>query len=110
MKRTTIVLTDELAILLERERRRRGVPATVVVREALDGYFGRHAEPLTIAGLGQSGREQTAEDAETIFAREWSYARLMGVADRDPDSDDREEEGERATPDSSLSHEHTSAP
>lgn len=87
MKRTTIVLTDELAMLLERERRRRGVSAAVVVRDALASYFGHRAEPFAIVGLGQSGHEHTARDAEAIIAREWTYERLMGVPDKGRPSD-----------------------
>lgn len=79
MKRTTIVLSDELAVLLERERRRRGVPASVIVREALAGYFGERPEALAIVGLGQSGHTHTASDMEELIAREWTYERLMGV-------------------------------
>ena len=79
MKRTTIVLTDQLAVLLEREQRRRGVAASVVVRDALASYFGHRAEPLSIVGLGRSGQTHIASDAEALIAREWTYEHLMGV-------------------------------
>ena len=79
MKRTTIVLPDDLAALLERERRRRGVSAAAVVREALDSYFGERRRPLAIAALGRSGETNVARDAEEILAREWTYERLMGL-------------------------------
>jgi hypothetical protein len=78
MKRTTIVLTDELAALLERERRRRGVSAAAVVRDALDAYFGGRPKTLAIAALGRSGQRHIARDAEAILAREWTLERLMG--------------------------------
>jgi hypothetical protein len=71
MKRTTIVLSDEQAILLERERRRRGVPAAVVVRDALDAYFSPAAGPLPFVALGASGESNIAQDAEEILHREW---------------------------------------
>lgn len=84
MKRTTIVLTDQLALLLERERRRRGVPASVVVRDALEGYFEDGVGPLPIAGLGESGEGHVAANVESILAAEWTYERLMGRPDPRP--------------------------
>ncbi|MDP9362876.1 MAG: ribbon-helix-helix protein, CopG family [Chloroflexota bacterium] len=90
MKRTTIVLPDDLAALLERERRRRGVSAAAVVREALDTYFGERRRPLAIAALGRSGETTVARDAEEILAREWTYERLMGLEEPAVAPGDRE--------------------
>jgi hypothetical protein len=109
MKRTTIVLTDELAILLERERRRRGVSAAAVVRDALDGYFGLGGDPLAIAGLGRSGQTRISEDGESLIAREWTYGRLMGLPDSEPGSDPKGDGGERPMSDPSGGSEQTAA-
>ena len=79
MKRTTIVLPDHLAALLERERRRRGVSTAVIVREALDAYLAPPTQPLPFVALGQSGHRNTARDVEEILAQEWTFERLMGV-------------------------------
>ena len=79
MKRTTIVLPDELAALLERERRRRGVSTAAIVREALDAYLAPPTQPLPFVALGRSGHRDTGQDMEEILAREWTYERLMGV-------------------------------
>ena len=84
MKRATIVLPDELATLIEREGRRRGVPAATVVRDALDDYFSARLAGAAIAGIDRSDETQTARDMEEILAREWTYERLMGVADSGP--------------------------
>lgn len=78
MKRTTIVLTDELAALIEAERRRRGSSAAAIVREALVGYFDDRPKVLAIAALGRSGHHHTARDAEAILAREWTPEHLAG--------------------------------
>jgi hypothetical protein len=40
MKRTTISLPDDVALLAEREARRRGVPLSEVAREALSQHLG----------------------------------------------------------------------
>lgn len=81
MKRTTIVLPDDLAALLDWERRRRGISTAAVVREALDAYLGKPRGHLAITALGRSGHRHTARDVEAILAREWTYERLMGRSD-----------------------------
>jgi hypothetical protein len=72
MKRTTIVLSDELAALLDWERRRRGVSAAAVVRDALDAHLNRPTGPLSFIGIGRSEQRDTAERAEEILDEEWS--------------------------------------
>jgi len=77
MKRTTVVLPDDLANLLELERRRRNLSTAEVIREALASYLrgGRgERKKLAIASLGRSGRRDTARLAEEILAREWGSA------------------------------------
>lgn len=79
MKRTTVVLPDDLAALVERERQRQGVSAAALVRAALRAYVGEQRRPLAIAALGRSGERNVAREAEAILAREWTYERVMGV-------------------------------
>ena len=77
MKRTTVVLPDELATLLDLERRRRDTSEAEIIREALDAYLkGRSGQPkrLRFAALGHSGHRDTAREAETIIAEDWGDA------------------------------------
>lgn len=93
MKRTTIVLPDDLAALLEWERRRCGVSAAAIVREALDAHLARPAGPLPFVALGRSGCHDTAQRTEEILEREWTVDLIQGTgvgvgeATRDPDSE-----------------------
>ena len=76
MRRTTISLPDELADALEREARRRSLPASAIARDALKDYlgFGHEGEQrdLPFASLGRSGHETTARDMEDLLEREWA--------------------------------------
>jgi hypothetical protein len=74
MKRTTISLSDDLAAALEREARRRRMPVSAVVREALEGRFGGKDRPrkLPFVALGRSGHSSTGRDAEELLAAEWA--------------------------------------
>ena len=75
MKRTTILLPDELAQLVDRERRRRDVSAATVIREAVEAYFGPPAvsSPLPFIGIARSdGSESLGRRAEEILAREFA--------------------------------------
>ncbi|MBI4494745.1 MAG: CopG family transcriptional regulator [Chloroflexi bacterium] len=77
MKRTTVTLPDEIAVVLEREARRRGTSVSEVTRQALMAYLGLpSAEPrrLPFVALGHSGHRHTARDAEEILAEEWGRA------------------------------------
>ncbi len=75
MRRTTISLPDELADALEREARRRAMPASAVARDALSDYLGigRAGEQreLPFAAVGRSGQRTTARDMEELLEREW---------------------------------------
>jgi predicted transcriptional regulator len=76
MRRTTISLPDELADALEREARRRALPASAIARDALTHYLGigRAGEQreLPFAAVGRSGQRTTARDMEELLAREWN--------------------------------------
>lgn len=76
MKRTTISLPDDLAAALEREARRRAVPASAIARDALAGYLGlgdvADRRRLPFAALGGSGHRTTARDMEDLLAAEWN--------------------------------------
>jgi Arc/MetJ-type ribon-helix-helix transcriptional regulator len=90
MKRTTVMLPDELAALLEYERRRRDVPASEIVREALAEYLTNdRREPgkprFSFIGVGRStGPEagKLSENVEEILRREWSGDDLAGSRSR----------------------------
>jgi len=73
MRRTTVLLGDDLADQLDYERRRRNRSTAAIVREALAEYLagGRStARRLPFAGLGASGKRHTARNAETILRHE----------------------------------------
>jgi hypothetical protein len=76
MKRTTIMLPDDLAQLVDRERRRRDVSAAAVIREAVEAYFAPPAEPkrYSFIGIANSGGggEFSAATIEEWLAREAS--------------------------------------
>jgi hypothetical protein len=78
MKRKTVRLPDELALLLAQEAHDRGVSIAAVVRDALSAHFGlaRGLEagakmPLPFASLGHSGYCNTTLDVEEILTEEW---------------------------------------
>ena len=84
MKRTTISLTDELARLLEMERRRRGDSVSAIVRDVLEAHFGggSHApNRLRFAAIGSSGGEHGSA-ADASLATEWAVtiAKDSGLA------------------------------
>jgi len=76
MRRTTISLPDELADALDREARRRSLPASAVARDALSQYLGvgqpGERRELPFAALGQSGYNTTARDMEDLLETEWA--------------------------------------
>lgn len=78
MKRTTLTLTDELALVLEREARRHDTSVSQIARAALSEHFGLSGQrpprprfPI----LGHSGGADTSERIEEILAEEWSDPR-----------------------------------
>jgi len=72
MKRMTISVPDQLGERLEAERRRRGMPATALVREALASFLTAEAEPgrLPFIGIGHSGFHDTARNVDAILNNE----------------------------------------
>ncbi|HEV2108283.1 MAG TPA: CopG family transcriptional regulator [Thermomicrobiales bacterium] len=85
MKRTTIVLPDDLAALLEREQRRQGTSTAAVVRAALEAYLAPNRQPkrLGFVGLGRTGtQESVARNVEEILAAGYAddIARESGLS------------------------------
>jgi len=75
MKRTTITLSDELAVAVEREAHRRRTSVSQVVRDAVAAHIGVSGDgrrSLPFAALGDSGSRSTARDFEEVLASEWS--------------------------------------
>lgn len=84
MRRTTISLPDDVAAHLEREARRRRVPVSQFVREALEVYLARpQASPhrYSLIGLFASGETDVAENFEQYHAE---------VVEADPEYRDRD--------------------
>jgi hypothetical protein len=75
MRRTTISLPDDLADALDREARRRSLPASAIARDALSDYLGigRVGEQRAVpfAAVGRSGPNTTGRDLEELLDREW---------------------------------------
>ncbi len=73
MKRTSILLPDDLAYLLERERRRRGVSTAAIVREAVAAHFNVSDQPrrLRIAALGRSEEGDIGQNDEKYLEELW---------------------------------------
>jgi hypothetical protein len=85
MRRTTVLLPDDLAALLELERRQRDVSAAEIIREALSAYLRRGGtEParLRFIGMGRGGGADAARRVDAILAQEWTRDRLVGDGDR----------------------------
>ena len=75
MRRTTISLSEELADALDREARRRSLPASAIARDALSEYLGigrdDEQRELPFAAIGRSGQRTTGRDMEDLLEREW---------------------------------------
>jgi hypothetical protein len=74
MKRTTLMLPDDLARVVESERRRQDISTAELLRRALRSYLDlERSQPRQVpfAGLGRSGRSDTSEKVEEILAHEW---------------------------------------
>jgi Arc/MetJ-type ribon-helix-helix transcriptional regulator len=75
MKRTTVSLSDDLAMALQREAQRRHASVSEVTRAALAQHLGLvEGKPraLGFAALGGSGHHSTARDMEELLEQEWS--------------------------------------
>jgi hypothetical protein len=91
MKRTTIMLPDELAQLVDRERRRRDISAAAVIREAVEAYLMPPAAPKTYSFIGiarSGGGEPTAANMEEWLERVWAdeIERDSGLKPRQPNA------------------------
>jgi metal-responsive CopG/Arc/MetJ family transcriptional regulator len=85
MRRTTVLLDDDLADQLDYERRRRNQSTTAIVREALTEYLAGNtgkSKRLGFVGLGRSGYRDTARNIDKILAREWTVEKLTGRSPR----------------------------
>ena len=70
MKRTTVMLPDEVDARLRLEARRRGVPVAEIVREAVDRHLPA-PEPgrrLAFFAVGEGGPEDASERVDEIVA------------------------------------------
>lgn len=77
MKRTTLMLPDELALAIEREARRRSSSISKVTREALEERFNPPAgrrRKVPFANLGRSDQRHTARDIEDLLDEDWGRA------------------------------------
>jgi metal-responsive CopG/Arc/MetJ family transcriptional regulator len=76
MRRTTISLPDDLADALDREARRRSLPASAIARDALSDYLGigrpGQQRELPFAAVGSSGKNTTGRDMEQLLEHEWN--------------------------------------
>ena len=76
MRRTTISLPDDLADALDREARRRSLPASAIARDALNDYLGvgrpGQQRELPFAAVGRSGKHTTGRDMEQLLEGEWN--------------------------------------
>jgi hypothetical protein len=72
VKRTTIMLPDDLDARLRHEARRRGVSIADVARSAIEEQLPKPnpSGRLSFFGIGRSGQRDTARRAEEIPARE----------------------------------------
>lgn len=68
-------MTEELALAVEREARRRAVSVSEVAREALAAHLGLAGAPrsLPFANLGSSGTQHTARSIPDLLAEEWGH-------------------------------------
>jgi hypothetical protein len=73
MKRTTVMLPDELDARLRFEARRRGVGIAEVVRDALErhvpGPGGRGGTPLSFFAIGEGGPQDASERVDEYVGK-----------------------------------------
>lgn len=70
MKRTTILLPDEVDVRLRQEAQRRGTTISDVTREAIVQHLGGPGRTLLAAGAGRSGRTDVSERIEELLREE----------------------------------------
>lgn len=71
MKRTTVMLPDELEARLRLEARRRGVPVAEVVREAVERHLPapEPGRPLAFFAVGEGGPADASERVDEYVQR-----------------------------------------
>lgn len=72
MKRTTIFADEETLSALQRLAKEEGVSLAEIIRKALEAFLAQHRSsrpPLSIVGIGRSGRDDVAERAEELLLR-----------------------------------------
>jgi hypothetical protein len=71
MKRTTVMLPEDVDARLRREARRRGVPVAQLVREAVESHLPRAepGEPLAFFALGAGGPADASERVDDYVRR-----------------------------------------
>jgi hypothetical protein len=73
MKRTTVVISDQLAALLDSERRRRNTPVAAIIREAIERYFFDNQKPPSFIGIVDGGGTGLqAKDIDEYLAAHWA--------------------------------------
>lgn len=79
MKRTTIMLADDVLAQLRHESRRRGTSVAEIVREAVDRYAQRPeaGRPLEFFAVGEGGPDDASERVD-----EYVSAAVQGRARR----------------------------
>lgn len=70
MKRTTVMLPDDIDARLRHEAERRGTTVSEVTREAIEQHLGGRRRRLHAAGSGRSGRDDISERIEEILSAE----------------------------------------
>lgn len=70
-------MPDDVVGALRREARRRRIPLSQVVREAIELKLGRLSgeRQVPFAALGRSGHRTTARDIDEILGTEWHLDR-----------------------------------
>lgn len=69
MKRTTIMLPDEMDARLRIEARRRGVSIADVAREALERHLPTFKEDLAFFAVGEGGPRDASERVDKLVGR-----------------------------------------
>lgn len=70
MKRTTIFADEETLLALRTIAKQEGVSLAELVRKALEAFVAQHRStrpPLSIVGIGRSGRHDVSERAEELL-------------------------------------------
>lgn len=71
MKRTTVMLPDDVEARLRLEARRRGVPLAQIVREAVERELPapESGRPLSFFGIGEGGPADASERVDEYVGR-----------------------------------------